>query len=193
MNEIFNELKLKNSEFFYHHSVENVFSKEECEIIINMSQNLPSQHSKFDDLGRNIRNSEIYWLYLNEKSDWIFERVVRHVAELNNKKFKFDLDGDILALQLTKYSLNQKYLWHVDVGPEELSRRKLTASVQLTSPNLYNGGELQFFRSEHNIAVALNTQGSMTVFPSWLTHQATSITDGERWSLVGWFSGPPFR
>ena len=36
-------------------------------------------------------------------------------------------------------------------------------------------------------------QGTIIVFPSMLPHRVTPVTEGVRYSLVQWFSGPDFR
>jgi PKHD-type hydroxylase len=35
-------------------------------------------------------------------------------------------------------------------------------------------------------------EGSIIVFPSFLEHRVTPVTEGIRYSLVTWFVGPPY-
>ena len=35
-------------------------------------------------------------------------------------------------------------------------------------------------------------EGSIIVFPSFLEHRVTPVTEGIRYSLVSWFVGPPY-
>ena len=36
-------------------------------------------------------------------------------------------------------------------------------------------------------------QGTIIIFPSMLQHRVTPVTNGTRYSLVQWFSGPNFK
>ena len=69
------------------------------------------------------------------------------------------------------------------------STRKLSLVVQLTDPCQYSGGELVVFPDEH----ASRAIGSVTFFPSFLTHRVTHVSSGTRYSLVAWTTGEPFR
>jgi len=37
------------------------------------------------------------------------------------------------------------------------------------------------------------TIGQSLAFPSFLSHKVLPVTKGERWALVAWISGTPFR
>ncbi len=64
--------------------------------------------------------------------------------------------------------------------------------MELSEPNTYQGGELNLYVSENPIRLP-RTRGSMNMFPSFILHEVTSITEGKRWALVGWVSGPQLR
>ncbi len=140
-----------------------------------------------------MRDSHVFWLRSDTKIEWLFERLNYLVRELNSNYFEYELDGKEKTFQLTRYRAGEYYSWHIDLGAGPISRRKLSMTIQLSDPRDYDGSELQLFFSEQNIPVAHKEQGSMTVFPSWMTHQVTPTKSGTRWSLVGWFEGPPFR
>jgi len=36
-------------------------------------------------------------------------------------------------------------------------------------------------------------QGTLIAFPSHTLHEVTPITEGRRYSLVGWITGKPFK
>jgi PKHD-type hydroxylase len=40
---------------------------------------------------------------------------------------------------------------------------------------------------------ATDEQGSISMFPSYLLHQVTPVTSGERWVIVIWINGPRFK
>ena len=77
--------------------------------------------------------------------------------------------------------------------------RKLSMTINLNSPNDYEGGNLNFDFGPHNAAtryhecVEIRPQGSIIVFPSYTHHQVTPVTRCIRYSLVLWSLGKPFR
>ena len=83
----------------------------------------------------------------------------------------------------------------------EVAVRKLAIVVQLSDPDDYQGGELEVFNIVHEYepddVIAWSDdarqQGSVIVFPAFEYHRVTPIVDGERYSLVCWIGGPPFR
>lgn len=119
--------------------------------------------------------------------------ITRALAELNSNYFHFDVHGIMQSdfPWVLRYSEDRGdfYVAHTDVG-DQLSTRKLSFIVQLTDPNEYDGGQLQFFHGPSNTAVE---KGWMTVFPSYRAHQVTPVTRGVRHAIVGWVHGPAFR
>jgi PKHD-type hydroxylase len=82
------------------------------------------------------------------------------------------------------------YGWHQDYGGT--ISRKLSMVVQLTDPSEYEGGNLQVFTSEQPKNIR-KQRGLIAVFPSFIVHQVTPVTQGTRQSLVAWVSGPSFK
>jgi PKHD-type hydroxylase len=91
-----------------------------------------------------------------------------------------------------KASNGGHYDWHQDVGkPYNMQQRKLSISILLSDPSEFEGGELQFKGIEDQ--KVLTTQGSIIVFPSFIEHKVTPVTEGVRYSAVTWANGPAFR
>lgn len=107
------------------------------------------------------------------------------------------------------------YTWHTDSSadlyPSGMTR-KLSASIQLSPPEDYEGGHFQWIEStetfdtlkfnQKNLSYDKLVQtapfsgkelGSLLVFPSWLHHQVTPVTRGIRKSLVVWNTGWPLK
>ena len=78
----------------------------------------------------------------------------------------------------------------MDIGHNVAIRRKLSMTVQLSPPEEYDGGELEFMIPALSADKSI---GSLCVFPSWMLHRVRPITRGHRWSLVSWICGEPFR
>ena len=143
-------------------------------------------------LNPNIRRSQVSWLPNNNDTEWVFNRLAAVANQINAEHFGFDLVGFGEPLQLTNYdqSENGMYGWHQDYGVSV--SRKLSLSVQLSDPSEYEGGKLQVLTTGEPIDVS-KKRGMITIFPSYVLHQVTPVTQGSRQSLVTWISGPAFK
>jgi PKHD-type hydroxylase len=139
-----------------------------------------------------IRRSQISWLNNSEETKWVFEKLAGVVSKINAQYYRFDLTGFGESIQLTAYdqSENGMYGWHQDYGAG--ISRKLSVVVQLTDPAEYEGGNLQVMTSGEPQNVR-KQRGLIALFPSYILHQVTPVTQGNRQSLVAWVSGPAFR
>mgnify|MGYP002831124982 CR=1 FL=1 len=107
----------------------------------------------------------------------------------------FDLDAFDESPQVARYGAEREghFGWHSDIGDGRLAaRRKLTMVVQLTCPGRYCGGTLEIMPSAHSLKAAPE-RGTATLFPSFLLHRVTPVSQGERHSLTIWAHGPAFR
>jgi PKHD-type hydroxylase len=173
---------------------DNLFSPEECALIIEAGENKILQKASIanNDIVDEIRNSNISWLYSVDNMEWVFRRVTDAVISLNDKYFKFDLFGFTEGFQFTRYDAPSGfYGMHIDKVYNGLVR-KLSVTIQLSDPNLYEGGELslQFGRAP---SIMPKEQGKMIIFPSYVLHEVQPVTKGTRYSLVAWISGTPFK
>ena len=140
----------------------------------------------------NVRRSQVSWLNNTTDTKWVFEKLADVASQMNAQHFRFDLTGFGESLQLTNYdqSENGMYGWHQDYGGG--ISRKLSMVVQLTDPAQYEGGNLQVMTSGEPQNVR-KQRGLIAIFPSYIVHQVTPVTQGNRQSLVAWVSGPAFR
>ena len=97
-------------------------------------------------------------------------------------------------IQLTQYEVGASCGWHIDVhwDTELAYDRKLSVVVQLCDPNSYEGGVFEFGGGPV-APEEFATQGSVLVFPSYLSHRVTEVTKGVRYSIVSWAEGPRWR
>ena len=140
----------------------------------------------------NLRRSQVSWLVNTPDTAWVFEKLGDVAAKLNAKYYRFDLTGFGEGLQLTQYDQSEKgmYGWHYDYGGGV--SRKLSLVLQLTDPAGYEGGNLQVMTTGNPVNVR-KQRGLIAAFPSFVLHQVTPVTQGNRQSLVAWVSGSPFR
>lgn len=152
-------------------------------------------------VGENLVNSKVRRsnvTFLNNLLDhWsVYRPLIDLVDSVNKQFYEFSLDFPE-PFQITRYdSSNQgHYTPHKDSSvPDEGGReRKLSIVLQLSPPESYEGGHLNFPNIETYQPEMVMQQGTAVIFPSYLLHGVTPVTQGTRHSLVGWFSGPKFR
>lgn len=188
--------KNREERWCYH---EHLFTPDECKKIINyMNTDLEKQDGGVIDpdlpIDKKLRSSKISFIPANLKeNNWIFERITSSVIELNNLFFKYDIEK-IESLQFTEYKqeYNGFYDKHIDNMYDSIGFRKLSFSVNLSDPDTYDGGKL-LFHIGGPPSSALSTIGTLNLFPSYTLHEVTPVTQGTRYSLVGWVWGPRFR
>jgi PKHD-type hydroxylase len=172
---------------------EKVFTPEECQKIIELGKEFNDATVNSGENGKinkHIRDSRTCWLNWSQETDWIFQKLSQVVLDANNHFWNFQLTGFLEPLQLTHYSVDQFYNWHTDNGGGNFSKRKLSLVVQLTDPSAYEGGELELMPPKTTVN---KEQGTVIVFPSYVTHRVLPVLSGERHSLVAWVSGDPYR
>ncbi len=168
-----------------------VFTKDECERITKFAKMHPPKEAMTGGgLNKEVRTTKLTFLEYNEFTAWIFERIASIAYQCNNFRWRFQLSGFHEGLQFTNYGKGAFYSWHQDSGGGEFSIRKLSVVVQLTAPEEYEGGELEFGGSPDP---APKEQGAVIFFPSYMPHQVKPILSGVRNSLVAWISGEPYR
>lgn len=176
---------------------DNVFSKDELDLIIKMGKELSLIEASVNNSGIpkfDTRRSKIGWFQPNVSTDFIFSRVRDAINRLNAQFYQYTLT-EMEDIQFSEYdeSYNGMYRNHTDDGFEGYGR-KLSFSLQLSDEEDYDGGDLLIYRFKLTDGLQVpKTQGLLTIFPSWTIHEVTSVTKGTRHSLVGWVHGPNFR
>lgn len=138
-----------------------------------------------------LRQSEIMFIK-PVGNEWIYDRLSTACIQANTGRYKFDITGFQTELQLASYGARNFFDWHMDFGTGDLSNRKLSITVQLSDPDEYEGGDLQFMINQ-DVFTATKEKGTAIIFPSFALHRVTPITKGCRKSIVGWISGPPYK
>lgn len=139
------------------------------------------------------RRSEVRWIPEEKTTEDLYERFVSLMKTANDDMWGFHITGMEDDLQYTEYDGDYEgfYDWHMDFGGYNSSTRKLSMVVQLSDPEEYEGGELQFLVNR-GIIDAPNAKGTVIFFPSYITHRVKPVLKGYRESLVCWFHGPTF-
>ena len=167
--------------------------------------------NKIDTSKRNTCN---HWI---STDNWVGGLCWHYVSKANRSNFLYDIDNiDAESLQYTIYEEGHYYGWHNDsdittwVKPTRASSsdinkgsdlatengeriRKLSFSLQLSDPDSYEGGNLEYIGSDGKLYVAPRTQGALIVFDSRTKHRVREVRKGTRRSIVGWVVGPRWK
>ncbi len=179
------------------HQVPEAFSAAECDRIVEIANAAVPSDAKLvrDQRDHNYRRAELVWLDEQPDTEWVMDRILQLVRVANRDVFDFDVTEFAESAQVATYhsSAGGHFDWHSDVGEGRIaSRRKLTMVVQLSEPVGYQGGALELMTGRDCIA-ANTARGTATLFPSFMMHRVSPVTDGTRQSLTIWSHGTPFR
>lgn len=150
------------------------------------------------DVNKKIRNSEICFFNGSLTYFNLYKPILELVQHVNNEFYNFNII-EPETFQLTRYHEKNQgfYKPHEDgfyEGEPNIPVRKLSMSLQLTSPEYYEGGQLEFPDDKKSfVEEDAREQGTAIFFPSYLKHGVKPVTKGIRYSLVSWFIGPSFR
>lgn len=180
-----------------------LFNEDEVKSIIEIGESLEKQEGKTGDLEGEVsemRKSIVSWIYRNDKTSWIFDRIDGAIFNLNSSFFGLNIEK-VDSLQYTIYESNEEtpesfYDWHWDMRtgenleiPAVDQQRKVSASILLSNPDDYEGGDLELSTCGR-LSVVERQLGHLTAFPSFVTHRVSPVTKGKRISLVAWYEGP---
>jgi PKHD-type hydroxylase len=176
----------------------NIFSNDDLDKIVNDGKKLNLSYAAVggedgvEVSNNSMRSTKISWF---DKMDyeWIYRRLTDIILEANKEWFQYDLDH-IEALQFTLYDEGDFYTKHVDHMYKGFGTdpRKLSFVLQLTDPSEYEGGKTLLHISDEPFAIPQD-RGCITFFPSYILHEVTKVTKGQRISLVGWVRGSKFK
>ena len=173
-----------------------------------------------DTLDKKRRNSKNTWVPTNH---WISGFLWHYIQKANRDNFLYDLshiDGE--TLQYTRYEKGEYYNWHKDSGisinyeprMNNISEgntidntevhldylnqkteyvRKLSFTLQLSSPDDYEGGNVQLIDDSGLTYIAPRQRGCIILFDSRTPHRVLKVTKGTRRSIVGWVVGPRWK
>jgi PKHD-type hydroxylase len=104
--------------------------------------------------------------------------------------FRVALPKFISELAVNRYASGMSYGCHYDLPLQntaagERVRADLSATLFLSAPEEYDGGELQIVQ-EQSTQLFKGKAGDMMLYPSGLLHQVTPVTRGERYAVIFW-------
>jgi len=141
---------------------------------------------------KKARDSSVFFMKHDENTNWLYQKMGSLIGTANKDHFMYDVD-DFGPMQYTKYELDGHYTWHWDVFfGYQIKQRKISVVVMLNDPEDYEGGDFQICINGNldEIQTIRPKKGDALFFASWMPHRVTSVTSGERNTLVTWVTGP---
>lgn len=196
----------------------NILSHKECDELLEHFDNLEKQkattisykmpstvnpdklrHVEFNN--EDIRKGSIKFdknLYQVPYGERLVMALDNYASEFGIKLFDDDVD-----FQLAIYdNVGDHFTMHedhrLDISSFESRQRKVSASLQLSNDNEYEGCNLNIrLPIEENgnrpMMISSRNKGDMIVFPSFAKHEVSKLESGVRNSMVLWYYGPAWR
>jgi hypothetical protein len=111
---------------------EGFLNSEECDGIVALRDELEPGKVTGEDEVRSHRKCMVSWIEPTPGNRWVFQKTGNLVAQVNNSLYQLDLFGFTERLQFTLYETGHFTDWHLDMGPDRYSVRKLTFTIQLS-------------------------------------------------------------
>jgi PKHD-type hydroxylase len=153
---------------------------------IGLGRNHPSLN---DDakLNKDIRITETRWIrHMGDELENKLAKKIGEIMYINAWNIK------IVKRQSLQYSIYRgteggKYTWHCDQEQpyKDGTRRELSFTILLESPEA--GGLFEWKDETMSVRSVSMNRGDLIVFPSFVQHQVTPVTQGTRISLVSWY------
>lgn len=182
-----------------------------CDIIVREGKSLKIKDAQVreadgaDVIKEGARKTQVaFW----QANHWVNGLLEHHIQMANRELWNYHL-SITQGVQFGIYGPGGKYEWHKDEFDKPFGEkatpawrgqaRKVSAVLNLTSPDEYTGGRLKF-KNLHGQEVGgpdfdarLEKKGSLIVFPAYVLHTVVPVETGERCSLASWMLGDPFR
>lgn len=187
---------LRTAELDKYYTFKDGLSRDEIDSLETQLRNINLEMidaGTFSGAGERLRKSKVGWIPMDENFLWLHNKLGEMVNVANKELWGFDISGMHEQIQYAEYlDDGGHYEWHMDTGPDQFSRRKISITVQLSDPSEYEGGDLQLKINSGHDATPKGL-GTVVIFPSYLLHRVTPVTKGLRKSLVLWITGPAFK
>ena len=149
------------------------FTKSECDSIIELSSIL--EKTRRDESPQDIKYT-FYSIGYNEQTKWIFHKLDSYFTETTGIKVLKSLD----AIHLFDYQEGDLFLRHKDIYYENQIH-----NIGVCLNDDYEGGE--FVIHEPTYTVLPKKTGTIYTFKHSLEHEVLRVTNGHRWSLIGFY------
>ena len=179
-----------------HYCFKDVLPKRFCDGVVSLARELDSKEAEVFKEGNStvlseIRDNRVAWFANAELSE-----ILALDVDIANERAVWDFSLSSFEVpKICFYGKGQFYKCHVDTGVEKQSDpdfRKLAISITLNDE--VKGGDFQVQNFVHPQAPnrfktvkEMRRQGSIVVFPSFIFHRITTVSEGERSAMTCWY------
>lgn len=143
------------------------------------------------DLGAGASEGEVRIVYGRKLDDKAISSAVLTAFTEASRRTGIIFD-EMEPIELLRYTAGGEYSWHADNEFIYGEHRKLSAVIALNDD--YEGGDTEFMWPRPGASEVVHLGASNAViFPSLMYHRARPTLGGERWVIVAWAAGLPFR
>lgn len=160
-----------------------------CERLLEVAARFPDAPGRMFDRP-DARSNRVRVLEFGGETRFAFD-LMADLFERANRHFQFELTGLAEPVHTIEYAGGDFIDWHSDCALRETSTRKLVATILLSPPDSFEGGEVEFAAMEP--AAEPMAMGDATVFPAFLPHRVHPLRRGRRIVFAAWAHGPAFR
>jgi PKHD-type hydroxylase len=166
-----------------------LLSADECDAIIDWAEANPAAWEKIIQPNVSYSQLAVDQPEDDKRINWLLQKFKVTVNSLNSRLWRFDI-SNIGPVVILRYDAGDQFGLHIDLGRGYLDR-KISMIVQLSRPDAYVGGVLEFGLAPPGTAA--RERGSLLAFPAWVPHRLTPVTSGRRYVVTCFVLGPPFR
>lgn len=128
-------------------------------------------------------------LVAREEAAWLFDKLDA-LFQIGAAEFGLPVGPLSEEIQILRYDEGGHFqMWHSDAGLDNIERRRISVSVELSERSDYEGGALEVVPDLVGRARTL-PRGGAQLFPSRALHRVTPVIRGTRWALVAWTGAP---
>ena len=170
---------------------EKIFTKEECEKIINFSQNTTEdinfdfsnypngKYEKNRIVFGDVASHNVYIIDNNENTEWMFNKLINWFSEKSGVKFNKEIKHQSCTLH--NYIIGDNFSKHIDLS-KGFEERRYNLGIQLNEE--YDGGEYICYDKNGDSIVLPKETGTALFYHCRVPHEIKEITKGNRWSIV---------
>lgn len=184
-------------QYWYWNNVLNLKEiKKINKFIINNYNELEKDKLKAKYASGSLKKETTTFLITYSKIQKYIQHLVTKCYRVNRCFFNYDLwdfeKENSCNYNIYKSENKSHYDWHIDATPDPYTDMKLSVIINLSEKE-FEGGDFLLDYGEVINVPELKKIGSMIMFKSFLKHQVTPVTNGERRNLTLFLYGPAFK
>jgi hypothetical protein len=169
-----------------------IFTEEQCQEILD--DTIPDLWRDMKFMGENqkLAKAKIHKIHSEDKTSFPHAPIYEAFKTIDEQVFQCNTQGHHVNDYMTaqEFSSGGYYSMHQDLVTQ-MNTRKLTAIVNLTKREDYDGGDLRFLNIPNS--KEFNEQGYIHIFPSFFAWEITKIKKGKKQIISAFAHGEEWK